>query len=291
MEGVIALYIVMLAAFTGYEVIARVPVNLDANLVSNPDGAGIANTTLTMPKPISIDVQHIPAPCTTDQQATGTCPATAIIGSAVATSPLLKAPLTGNVYSLKSTSSLPRVLVALRGAINTANADPNNDAFVVSLPATGTVDTYRMNMATGPEDTNISGDFDIQRDITIVGGGAQETIIEGGNNDRVFHVINGRLALHDVTIQGGSAPGQTGGGINTIRPIKLLRTRIRSNAAAVGGGLGASGSNDVAATAAKVNLSSRLIPNFVEQVRFSTSPDYVGTTPEPADWQARPRSS
>lgn len=42
--------------------------------------------------------------------------------------------------------------------------------------------------------------------------------------------------------------------------------KIGAATAAVGGGLGASGSNDVAATAAKVNLSSRLIPNFVEQV-------------------------
>ena len=34
MEGVIALYIVMLAAFTGYEVIARVPVILHTPLMS-----------------------------------------------------------------------------------------------------------------------------------------------------------------------------------------------------------------------------------------------------------------
>ncbi len=34
MEGVIALYIVMLAAFTGYEIIARVPVILHTPLMS-----------------------------------------------------------------------------------------------------------------------------------------------------------------------------------------------------------------------------------------------------------------
>ena len=34
MEGVIALYIVMLAAFTGYEIIAKVPVILHTPLMS-----------------------------------------------------------------------------------------------------------------------------------------------------------------------------------------------------------------------------------------------------------------
>lgn len=42
--------------------------------------------------------------------------------------------------------------------------------------------------------------------------------------------------------------------------------KIGAATAALGGGLGSSGSADTAATAAKVNLSSRVVPNFVEQV-------------------------
>ncbi|MFG6412608.1 TadE family protein [Roseateles sp. DC23W] len=42
--------------------------------------------------------------------------------------------------------------------------------------------------------------------------------------------------------------------------------KIGAATAALGGGLGSSGSADTAAAAAKVNLSSRIIPNFVEQV-------------------------
>lgn len=42
--------------------------------------------------------------------------------------------------------------------------------------------------------------------------------------------------------------------------------KVGASTAALGGGLGSAGSNDTAATAAKVNLASRLIPSFVTQV-------------------------
>jgi hypothetical protein len=91
--------------------------------VSDPGGAGITSTTLIMPKPLTIDVQHIPPVCSSVQQAAKSCPDTALIGNAVTTSPLLKKPLEGKVYALQSDpasgATLPRVLVALRGSINT----------------------------------------------------------------------------------------------------------------------------------------------------------------------------
>jgi hypothetical protein len=98
----------------------RVAVDLDAGLTSNPDGAGISGATLTMPHGLTIDVQHIPPPCTADQAALDACPAASIIGRATATTPLLSDAISGNVYELKGNpGELPRVLVQLRGKINT----------------------------------------------------------------------------------------------------------------------------------------------------------------------------
>lgn len=96
----------------------RVNVDFTAEMATSPDGSALKNAVLTLPKPLTIDVGHLPYPCQPAEQQAKNCPASSAIGTASATSPLLREPLTGTVYVLKSETSLPRMLIAMRGRIN-----------------------------------------------------------------------------------------------------------------------------------------------------------------------------
>ncbi|MGH2958693.1 MAG: hypothetical protein ACRDKE_03750, partial [Solirubrobacterales bacterium] len=98
--------------------IKRATVDLTASLTSDPNGAGISNVNLMMPPPMTIDPQLLPPACQVAQAAAKACPDASAIGTVSAVTPLLPEPLTGKVYVLKSNTSLPRLLVALRGRIN-----------------------------------------------------------------------------------------------------------------------------------------------------------------------------
>ncbi|MBI2690790.1 MAG: hypothetical protein HYX29_02410 [Solirubrobacterales bacterium] len=98
--------------------IKRATIDLTALLLADPAGAGIKNVNLTMPWPITIDVRRLPFPCLDEQAAAKACPASAAIGTVTATTPLLSTPISGLVYVLKSPTSLPRLLIALRGDID-----------------------------------------------------------------------------------------------------------------------------------------------------------------------------
>lgn len=93
-------------------------VDFTATVNANPNDAGIKNVDLILPRGMTIDVGHLPYPCQPEEAAAKACPATSAIGDVVAISPLLPEPLKGTVYVLKSTTSLPRMLIALRGRIN-----------------------------------------------------------------------------------------------------------------------------------------------------------------------------
>ncbi|MBJ7458189.1 MAG: hypothetical protein JHD02_03275 [Thermoleophilaceae bacterium] len=98
--------------------ITRATIDMTASMTADPNGAGIKSVALTMPEPVTIDVQRIPPPCQQAQADAKACPASSAVGTVSAVSPLLPEPLTGTVYILKSATSLPRLLIALRGRIN-----------------------------------------------------------------------------------------------------------------------------------------------------------------------------
>lgn len=98
------------------------PINLSANLAASPDQAGIKAASILLPKPITIDILKLPIGlCEEAQYLTNSCPASTIIGNAVATSPLLLPGefLSGNIYLLKAVPPrvIPRLFIRLEGRI------------------------------------------------------------------------------------------------------------------------------------------------------------------------------
>lgn len=129
---------------------------------------------------------------------------------------------------------------SLRGAIIAANAA--NSADTITLPA----GTYPLTIGGTFEDHAATGDLDINSSLTINGGGAKSTIIDGGGLDRIFHVWTNdsdpgfplTVTINDLTVTGGIGP--TGGGIKIHGgTVALNRLVVRDNQADYGGGVSA----------------------------------------------------
>ena len=122
----------------------------------------------------------------------------------------------------------------LRAAIMETNALVGAD--IIELPA----NTYIITIAGNAEDAGETGDLDIDDDLTIVGAGADVTIIDGGALDRVVHIISGVVDISGVTIQNGRATDRAGGGFRVVTTLTLTLTdsTITGNTSAsfLGGG-------------------------------------------------------
>lgn len=97
----------------------------------------------------------------------------------------------------------------LRAAIQEANSLAGDDT--IDLRA----DTYVLSLAGASEDAGATGDLDITDNLKILGSGETSTIVNGGQIDRVFHVIgNINVTISGVTIRNGLTPaGEDGGGV------------------------------------------------------------------------------
>ena len=84
-----------------------------------------------------------------------------------------------------------------------------------------------------------SGDLDIQSDITLLGIGAQATILHANATDRVLEIHSGTVHIENLAISGGYAgPNGDGGGIRSNGGnVTLRRVSISGNQAANGGGI------------------------------------------------------
>lgn len=91
-----------------------------AVLTQAPNQANTAAAVVLLPKSQFIDNAHISGPCTRVQFAAEACPKGSILGTAEARSPLLSAPLRGNVYfrSNGGERELPDIVADLRGQIH-----------------------------------------------------------------------------------------------------------------------------------------------------------------------------
>ncbi len=125
-------------------------------------------------------------------------------------------------------------VLSLREAIDIANSNNENDT--INLPA----GTYAMSIAGTGEDLNVTGDYDITADggntVTINGAGANLTIIDGLQKDRVFHVLPGADAsFTNLTITGGLAQSPGGGILNEDGAVTLTSSIVTGNRTSTNG--------------------------------------------------------
>jgi CSLREA domain-containing protein len=147
---------------------------------------------------------------------------------------------------------------SLREAIIAANQHPGSDT--VMVPA----GKYLLQRV-GQEDQAAAGDLDILDDLALIGAGAERTLIDGGQIDRVFEIHNPAVVrLSGLTIQNGSTYqsggfNYSGGGIyNNGGTLTLENCTLSGNSVyhgANGGGIDNSGT----ATLTNCTLSGNLV--------------------------------
>ena len=89
-----------------------------ATLAARAGDANIDRVMVALPASQQLDNANISQPCTRPQLAADRCPANTVLGSATATTPILDAPLSGQVYLVVSNNELPDLLVRLRGQVD-----------------------------------------------------------------------------------------------------------------------------------------------------------------------------
>jgi parallel beta-helix repeat protein len=124
-------------------------------------------------------------------------------------------------------------LASLRAAIAYANSHPGPETIIFDPADSGTKPkTIRLIggplVLTNPATT------------TIIGPGAKQLTITGGDRSRVFDIEGGSVAISGLTITGGRA-NDGGGLLNDGGTLQLTDVTIRGNRARLGGGLFNSG--------------------------------------------------
>lgn len=113
---------------------------------------------------------------------------------------------------------------SLRAAIQESNA--RSGAERIDLPA----GTFFLTLSGINEDDALTGDLDIEGSLKIVGAGADQTIIDASDLDRVFHILSSAtVTLSNLTIRNGF--GTTGGGILVDGNLTLDNVVIADNVA------------------------------------------------------------
>ncbi len=125
---------------------------------------------------------------------------------------------------------------SLREAVLAANASPGTRVIVIGLGV------HTLSLPGGGENGGHAGDLDVTGRLVILGDGAGRTVLDGGGLDRVLDVLStGSLELHGVTVRNGwSRPdllhSGAGGGIQSIGPLKLVRSSVTANRSQHNGG-------------------------------------------------------
>src|SRR5258708_37670707 len=121
----------------------------------------------------------------------------------------------------------------MRAAIQEANALAGLDT--IQLGAA----TYVLSGAAG-DDAALSGDLDITGDLTLTGAGTASTIIDGGGVDRVLDIdpsgAGVNVTITNLTVRGGNAAGEAGGGIRNRGTLSLNNVTLSANSSGINGG-------------------------------------------------------
>src|SRR6266516_2602723 len=122
---------------------------------------------------------------------------------------------------------------SLRAAVQEANALVGADT--IQLGAA----TYVLSGAAG-DDVALSGDLDITGDLTLTGAATASTIIDGGSVDRVLDIdpsgAGVNVTISNLTVRGGNAAGEAGGGIRNRGTLSLSNVTLAANSSGINGG-------------------------------------------------------
>ena len=124
---------------------------------------------------------------------------------------------------------------SLRWAISQANANAGTDTIAFAVNG-----TFNMTALVSGDNTNTSGDFDVNGSVNIVGNGTGNTIINGNGNDRVFDLRSGTISLSGLTVQGGKSNLGAGISVGAAANVALTDVVIQNNAgngSSKGGGI------------------------------------------------------
>lgn len=126
---------------------------------------------------------------------------------------------------------------SLREAVTAANASQGADTIHLGP---GVFALTRL----GPSENNsATGDLDVLGELTIVGAGADRTVLDGNGTDRLLEVqLGASLELRGATVRNGWArsslyPEYQGGGIRAEGRLTLVDCMISGNRAENGGGV------------------------------------------------------
>lgn len=124
---------------------------------------------------------------------------------------------------------------SLRAAIQETNALAGPDTIYL------TSGIFTLSFDGFDDDNSLAGDLDITGDLTIIGAGSDNTIIDAADIDRVFDIQAGaNVRISGVTIRNGTA--RNGGGVRNFGTLVLEDSVVEENVAegafdSVGGGI------------------------------------------------------
>jgi len=152
--------------------------------------------------------------------------------------------------------------VSLREAIIAANADPNPSTITFASALDGLQIAIYLGVGDAAEDAAAGGDLDITSEITIIGNGATNTVIDAGGlaglEERVLHILSGgNLTLDGVTISGGAGEVKGGGVLVEDGAVATItNSSISGNASSTfGGGIHSDGTLSVTNSTISGNTS------------------------------------
>ena len=122
---------------------------------------------------------------------------------------------------------------SLRDAFAAANSTPGADVIVLG-PG-----TWTLSRAGAGEDATATGDLDVTGELSIVGAGAVQTVIDGASLDRVLDVAPGAsVEIRGVTIRNGSAADDGGAIRDPFVTLLLDRSLVTVSSSRDGSGGG-----------------------------------------------------
>ncbi|MEW5987283.1 MAG: choice-of-anchor Q domain-containing protein, partial [Chloroflexota bacterium] len=126
-------------------------------------------------------------------------------------------------------------ICTLRAAIQEANALNDDEPVLILLPA----GDLTLTIAGEEEDSAATGDLDVTANVSIVGLGADSTIIHGNGavtGDRVFHILASvQATISSVAIVDGVS-AVNGGGVYNSGVLTITGSTLQTNVATFNGG-------------------------------------------------------